>query len=194
MWVRRAAIRPVPTYARIPEGIIEGLSELFSADTDDATRERLDDVFTDFEERQPALAAYVAEVLGRNLDDTALALGYFLMTATWLAFDTSHSEALEEVSQDLLNATRESLALDEQLRISDPAEPLDSDDVVAMEQPHLLEFINDHVSATLEAHQDDIEVDDVHAVYRMTLIAVLALSYAVKAPRGFPLAKTELMA
>ncbi len=172
---------------------MDELRALFAAENDDA-RERLDDAFDEFEERQTALGDFATEILGRNLDETALALGYFLLLAVWMGFDTYHAESLNEVSPDLLASTLESLTLDEQLRISDPAEPLDSDDVVAMEQPHVLDFIHEHLDATLDAHADQVDVDDVHVVYRMVLIAVLALSYAVEPPAGYPVAKTELMA
>ena len=63
-----------------------------------------------------------------------------------------------------------------------------------MEQPELLEFVNEHVDATLEAHADSIDVDDVHAIFRLVLIEILALSYAVQRPSGYPVAKTELLA
>ncbi|MEZ4370858.1 MAG: hypothetical protein AB7S68_17485 [Polyangiaceae bacterium] len=172
---------------------MDELRDVFASEDDD-TRERLDDAFDDFEERQSTLSDFATEVLARNLDETALALGYFLVLAVWMAFDNYHAESLQEVSRDLLTATEESLTLDEQLRIGDPAEPLDSDDVVAMEQPHVLEFINEHLDATLEAHADQVDVDDVQVVYRMVLVCVLVLSYAVEPPAGYPVAKTELMA
>ena len=34
----------------------------------------------------------------------------------------------------------------------------------------------------------------VHVVYRTVLVEVLALSYAVRRPDGYPVAKTELLA
>ena len=192
MWVRSAAIRPVPPFARIAEIVVEGVRDGFV--DDDEARERLDTAFDEFERSQPALSAKVGEMLGRPMDDTALALGYFLVLATWLIFSEAHAERLTEVTDDVLRATEESLDLDEQLRISDPTEALESEDVIAMQQPAVLEFIHEHVDATLEAHAEDVEVDDVHAVYRMVLIEVLALSYSVRAPEGFPLLKTELLA
>ena len=38
------------------------------------------------------------------------------------------------------------------------------------------------------------DVDDVHAVYRLVLVEILALSYAVQRPAGYPVGKTELLA
>jgi len=164
------------------------------ADDDEAAREQLDEAFERFERSQPALATRIAETLGKPLDETALALGYFLSLAIWLAFEQVHREHLSEIGEDELSATEQLLSLDEDLRRADPAEALDSDDVIAMEQPHLLEFVHDHVDATLEAHADEVDVDDVHQVYRVVLIEILALSYAVERPSGYPVAKTELLA
>ncbi|HEX9619846.1 MAG TPA: hypothetical protein VF989_06915 [Polyangiaceae bacterium] len=192
MWVRRSAIRPVPAYARVPGRALEWVRETLS-DDDDA-RSQLDEAFERFERTQPALAAHVADALGQPLDETALALGYFLALAVWLAFENTHGEHIDQVNDEQLSATEELLGLDEELRRSDSAESLDTDDVVAMEQPHVLEFVHEHVDATLEAHAEQVDVDDVHTVYRIVLIEVLALSYAVHQPAGYPVSKTELLA
>ena len=134
------------------------------AEDDDAARARLDEAFSRFEETQPVLANRISAALGRPLDDTALA------------------------------GVEESLQLDEQIRLSDPAEAIDSDDVIAMEQPHALSFIHEHIDAALEANANEVDVDDVHGIYRLVLIEVLALSYAVKAPPSWTAPSAELMA
>lgn len=193
VWVRRTAIRPVPPYAKVPTFALDAVRDSL-ADDDDEARDQLDEAFDRFEKSQPALAGRVAETLSKPLDETALALGYFLSLAVWLAFEQAHGEHLDEIHAQELVATEELLELDEELRRTDPAEPLDSDDVISMEQPHLLEFVHEHVDATLEAHSDEVDVDDVHAVYRVVLIEILALSYAVVRPSGYPVAKTELLA
>ena len=51
-----------------------------------------------------------------------------------------------------------------------------------MEQPQLLEFVHEHIDGTLEAHAEQVDVDDVHTIYRLVLIEILTLSYAVKKP------------
>lgn len=193
VWVRRSAIRPVPSYAAVPQHALETVREGL-ADDDEEARSQLDEAFERFERAQPALASHVAEALGRPLDETALALGYFLALTLWLAFEKAHGTHLDEVTEEQLAATEELLTLDEELRRADPAESLDSDDVIAMEQPHVLAFVHEHIDATLDAHAEDIDVDDVHVVYRTVLVEVLALSYAVRRPDGYPVAKTELLA
>lgn len=193
MWVRSSAIRPVPSYARVPTHALDAVRESL-ADDDDAAREQLDAAFERFERLQPALAARVAETLSKPLDETALGLGYFLALAVWLAFEKVHDDHVAEIREDELLATDELLTLDEELRRADPAEALDSDDVIGMEQPDLVEFVHEHVDATLEANADEVDVDDVHQIYRAVLIEILALSYAVQRPSGYPVAKSELLA
>ncbi|HKQ68573.1 MAG TPA: hypothetical protein VJT73_04505 [Polyangiaceae bacterium] len=193
MWVRRAAIRPVPLYARVPPGVL-GEIETDLADEDDIARDRLDSAFARFEATQPAIADRVAKALGKPIDETALALGYFLTLAVWLAFERNFEGRLGEVLGDELGGVEQSLSLDEELRRVDPAEAVDSDDVVAMEQPDLLSFVHEHLDNALEAHAGDVDVDDVHAIYRVVLIEVLALSYAVRPPEHYRLPKSEFLA
>ena len=193
MWVRRSAIRPVPAYALVAARALEGVREGL-ADDDEGARAQLDEAFERFERSQPALASHLAEALGQPLDETALALGYFLALTVWLAFERAHGQHLDAVTDEQIRATIELLTLDEELRRADAAESLDTDDVIAMEQPHVLAFIHEHIDATLDAHAEQIDVDDVHTVYRLVLVEVLALSYAVRRPEGYPVAKTELLA
>ena len=193
MWVRRAAIRPVAQYAQLP---LRALSEVENqlGEDDEQARERLDEAFTRFEETQPALAERISNILNGPLDETALALGYFLTLAIWLAFDSTFGSEMAEVTETALVGVEESLQLDEQIRLSDPAEAVDSDDVVAMEQPDILAFVHEHLDAALEANAGEVDVSDVHSVYRVVLVEVLALSYAVKAPSNWAMPTVEFTA
>ncbi|KYF61786.1 MULTISPECIES: hypothetical protein [Sorangium] len=193
MWVRRAAIRPVPSYAQVPARVLSEIEDQLAEDDDDS-RKQLDDAFTRFEQTQPALADRISTVLSGPLDETALALGYFLTLAIWLAFDELFGQDLEEVTETALTGVEESLNLDEQIRLHDPAEAVDSDDVIAMEQPDVLAFVQEHLDAALEANAHEVDVDDVHAIYRVVLIEVLALSYAVRPPSNWVALTTEFTA
>lgn len=189
MWVRRAAIRPVPSYAQVPLRALADVEEQLASDDEEA-RGKLDDAFARFEKTQPALADRIAQILSGPLDETALALGYFLTLAVWLAFDSVFHDELEEISAVALTGVEESLKLDEQLRLADPAEALDSDDVIAMEQPDVLSFVHEHIDAALEANASEVDVDDVHEIYRVVLIEVLALSYSVRPPANWGIQMT----
>ncbi|WP_437324372.1 hypothetical protein [Sorangium sp. So ce381] len=193
MWVRRAAIRPVPSYAQVPARVLSEIEDQLAEDDDDS-RKQLDDAFTRFEQTQPALADRISSVLSGPLDETALALGYFLTLAIWLAFDELFGQDLDEVTETALTGVEESLNLDEQIRLHDPAEAVDSDDVIAMEQPDVLAFVQEHLDAALEANAHEVDVDDVHSIYRVVLIEVLALSYAVRPPSNWVALTTEFTA
>ncbi len=204
-WVRGAAIRPVPRYAVVELPILESIERELAREGEEA-RVELDEAFHRFETTQPYLAERVSAVLARRLDDTALALGYFLSIAVWLAFERRFSARLALVTDDAMNATEAALALEEELRATHAEEPLDLDDVVAMEQPGVLSFVHGHVEAALEPiplekagdDRHDVDVDDVHLVYRTILMLTLALSHAVMPDGAHPLrgggSSSEMMA
>jgi hypothetical protein len=200
MWVRGAAIRPVPRYAIVDAATLEVIERELADDTP-AAREELDRAFARFESTQPQLADALSHVLSRPLDDTALALGYFLTIAIWLAFErTFGATRLREVSSDALIATDEAIKLEEELRAAHGDEPFDLDDVVSIEQPNVLAFIHEHVDAALEprgeevAESRDVDVDDVHIVYRSIVLLTLCLSHAVLPVDGASRSSRELIA
>jgi hypothetical protein len=200
MWVRGAAIRPVPRFARVDRCALADI-ERDLADESPRARADLDGAFARFESTQPQLADAVSAVLSGPLDETALALGYFLSIAVFLAFERTFGAArLREVSADALAATEAAIHLEEELRASHGDEPLDLDDVVSVEQPSVLAFVHEHVDAALEpsspdsAEQTDVDVDDVHSVYRVVVLVTLCLSHAVIPVDGAVRGRDELMA
>ncbi|HTQ44946.1 MAG TPA: hypothetical protein VMI75_19435 [Polyangiaceae bacterium] len=198
MWVRGAAIRPVPRYAVVERETLERIERRL-ADDSSRGREELDGAFARFESTQPHMADAMSQVLSRPLDETALALGYFLSIAIWLAFDETFGEQrLREVSADALQATSAAITLEEELRASHGDEPFDLDDVVSIEQPNVLAFVHEHVDAALTTHEDrggrEVDVDDVHAVYRATILLTLCLSHAVLPVDGAARGRDELIA
>jgi len=187
-WVRGAAIRPVPAYAVVPHSTLASVERGLARD-EEAAQNELDLAFRRFEETQPNLANKMGDVLAKPIDEIALALGYFLSIAVWLAFDRAFPRRLALVTEDALEATEAALALEEELRASHADEPLELDDVVAMEQPGVLAFVNEHVDAALDPHGEreagqEVDVEDVHLVYRAILVLTLALSHAVRPDSG----------
>jgi hypothetical protein len=203
MWVRGAAIRPVPRYAIVGAGTLEQI-ERSLADESPEARAELYGAFARFESTQPELSDAISQVLSRPLDETALALGYFLSIAVWLAFErTFGSERLREVTADALAATDGAIKLEEELRAAHGDEPFDLDDVVSIEQPGVLAFVHEHVDAALEprshegeigAEPREVDADDVHAVYRAIVLLTLCLSHAVLPVDGATRGSRELMA
>jgi len=205
VWTRGAAIRPVPRYAVISKAALRRVEDNLAEDATSG-HTSMDGAFERFEETQPEIAARLRDVLDRPLDETALALGYFLSIAIWLAFDHVFSARLRTVTGDAWSATAAALALEEDLRKRHADEPLDLDDVLALEQPDVLAFVHEHIDAALETgHRDDaieeaadcetrsdVDVDDVAIVYRAILALTLALSHAVEPDGAEP--SPELMA
>jgi hypothetical protein len=207
MWVRGAAIRPVPRYAVVDATTLEQI-ERELADDSPRARGELDGAFARFENTQPNLADAISQVLSRPLDETALALGYFLSISIWLAFERTFGEArLREVSDDAIAATEQAIKLEEELRAAHGDEPFDLDDVVSIEQPNVLAFVHEHVDAALDpalqsgeadvgrGREDrEVDVEDVHAVYRAIVLLTLCLSHAVLPVDGAIRNSRELMA
>jgi hypothetical protein len=185
VWVRRSAIRAVPRYARVPESAIAAaFAKLASAD---ARAERLvAEAHQRFSAEQRALAEYLRQRLTHSLDEAARALGEMLSVAIFMAFEAVPSGALHSASADAVAAADASLAADEELRRADPVDALDSEDIVAIEQPALVGFVNQQIGLTLEKHAASVDVDDVALVFRAILVEILALSHAVAPPDGAP--------
>jgi hypothetical protein len=202
MWVRGAAIRPVPRYAVVSAGLLEQI-ERELADDSAGARDALDAAFARFESTQPHLADAICRLLAKPLDEPAMALGYFLSISIWLAFERTFSEArLREVSPDALRATEEAIELEEELRAAKGDEPFDLDDVVSIEQPGVLAFVHEHVDAALdpcgrcaqEGRTREANVNDVHAVYRAIVLLTLCMSHVVLPVDGASRGGVELMA
>src|SRR6185295_3927495 len=102
------------------------------ADNGLSPKSDLDEAFTRFEQTQPAVAQLAANVLSRPLDETALALGYFLTIAVWMSFERAFGARLGEVTEDELSAANSALDLEEELRAAHAEEPLELDDVMAI--------------------------------------------------------------
>jgi hypothetical protein len=187
MWVRAAAIRPVPKYALVRRRVLE----LVGKRVDKANAQGQGTTFvSNFDRAQPILAKQLHRLLERPLDETARALGIYLGTSLWMAFEESFGGRLERVSVEVWKATEESIRVEEELRREHAEEPLDLEDVVMLEQPEIVEWVHELVDAATDVSEDDsdnngeVDVDDLHLVYRTALTLALALSYGVKPPEG----------
>ncbi len=183
----------MPSYARVPSHALEHVRRQLVLEGDEA-HDRLDEAFEDFEEEQPILASLVGQILSRPLSEPAMALGFFLSVSIWLAFDHTHGSAVQCVGAEELYSTQELVSLDESLRVGESQEPLETADVISMEQPALVEFVHEHMEATLDMRDTDITASELSLIYRTVLVEILALSYAVAAPVGFPVSKFEVLA
>jgi hypothetical protein len=170
--------------------VVAGIEATFSAADERARRLALDG-FDRFTAQQQVLAQYVADKLPHSLDEAALGLGRMLAVAVFMAFEAFPGAELRRLGVDAVAAADASLSADEELRRTDPVDALESEDIVAMEQPALLAFVNEHIGLTLEQYADSIDVDDVAVVFRAILVEILALSHAVAPPPGYPVGQGQ---
>lgn len=185
-WSARSALPPIPSHAVVNQAAVEAAERTFS-DSDDLETS-IDDAFSRFDDEQPALAAFLIGEFEAQRDETAQALGYFLSVCVHEAFRRAFGERLGAADASAVELTRASLELDESMRREDAAEPFESDDVVAMQQPHVMAFVREQIDSVLspDDEQDverDVDVDSVSAVYHALLVCILALSRAVRSSR-----------
>ena len=176
MWVRRSAIRPVPRFAQVPESAL-----VLAASAAVSGRQGLERLAA----AQPSLSRYLRQRFEQPLDTTALALGQTLAASVFAAFEAAFGERLTVASDDTVSLVELSLAADEVLRQTDPMDALDSEDIVGIEQPALVAFVNEQIDETLDEHARSIDVDHVAVVFRTILVQILVLSQAVAPPPGF---------
>src|SRR4051812_4996324 len=163
MWPGRAAIRPVPAHAIVPQTAIDEVESDFSRAHD--LESRVDRAFVDLDESQPAIARYLARQVDHVADETAQALGHFLGVAVDEAFTTAFGARVRAVDDAGLEFAEASFECDEELRRGAPDELIESDDVVAISQPHLMSFVRQQMDAALEPDEDGDPADvDLEAV------------------------------
>lgn len=157
-------------------------------------QQSLDATYREMDRKQPALAHYLAEQVSRHSDDLAQSLGYFLVVSVYMAFREAFPTRLSEVDETRLRLAIDMLAADEELRANDPAELLESDDIVAMGQPVVLHFVQHHLEQALSQAGEEADLDAFDEIYRAILVEVIALSDAVRSPDGTKTGGDEILA
>jgi hypothetical protein len=185
VFVRKAALRPVPRHAAIDEVAIAQVEEQLG-DEGDALQRTLDEAYREMDRRQPALASWLAEQVAARNDEVAQSLGYFLVVTVYMAFREAFPTRLDAVDEAELKLAIDTLAADEELRANDPSEVLESDDLVMMTQPVVLHFVQHHLDQAIEQAGDEPDLEAFDHVYRAILVEVISLSHAVRAPDGSP--------
>ncbi len=182
MFLRKAAIRPVPTYAVVEPHFIEAVES--ALDEGGKLQDHLDVGYRELDRRQPTLSTWLSSELSTGRDETVQSLGYFLIIAVFMAFREAFPKRLREIDDGALHMAIDTLAADEELRANDPTEILESDDVVAMGQPSMISFVQHHVQEAIEQSEGDLDLDELDRIYRAVLVQVIALSHAVASPTG----------
>jgi len=184
-FLQRAAIRPVAPHAVVDDASVSRVEA--ALDPDAGLEATIDRGYRELDRTQPTLAHFVSEAIAAQDDDVAQSLGYFLAVSVYLLFREAFPTRLVEIDADALSAAIDALQTDEALRAESADEVLESDAVVAMGQPAVLDFVQHHVREAVDvagARADLAQLDD---IYRLVLIEVIALSQCVTPPAGDPL-------
>ena len=186
MWPARSAIRPVPAHAVVPRDAVDAVEA--DLEESDDLEARIVQAFRELDVSQASLSKFLRAELEAVTDDTASALGQFLGVAVHQAFVEAFGARMRPLDENSLASTRATFDWDEELRRGAADEMLESDDLVAIGQPHLMAFVREQLDAALEPDEDgdapDVDLDAVSTVYRTVLIEILALGHAVTPPRG----------
>jgi hypothetical protein len=183
LFVRKAALRDVPRWAVVDEHAVEAVEDALG-DEGDELQAALDGAYRDMDRLQPTLAQYLAEQIADQRDDLAQSVGYFLSITVHMAFREAFPTRLGTIDEPALGMAIATLDADEELRKDDPSEAMESDDVVAMTQPALLQFVQHHLEQALEQAGEQPDLAAFDQVYRAVLVEVVALSHAVAPPEG----------
>ena len=186
LWPARSAIRPIASHALVSADAVDAAESDVSDDGD--LEAQVMGGFAALEMAQPTLGRWLRSVVEPVRDDTAQALGYFLAIVVYGAFVSAFGQRVRRVDEATLATVQATFEWDEELRRGDADEVLESDDLVAIGQPHLMAFVREQVEAALEPDEDgdpaDVDLDAVASVYRAVLLEILALGQSLTSPKG----------
>jgi hypothetical protein len=182
VWLAQTAIPSIARYALVSASALEASARKLASSDGVISTARLSQEFARCELDQPSLARWLGKALAAPADDAARGLGASLAITIWNAFRLTAGDRLRRVSQEDCQSAELLLQTDEELRRDNAKVVLESDDIIAMHQPDIARFVRDRIEDTMTTLADQIDVDDIDAVYRMLLVEVLVLSYAVQPP------------
>lgn len=131
---------------------------------------------------QPALAEFCAIRLGTLEDTRVRDVARLALSSLFGAFQLEFGTRLLSLSHEHVLDAERRLQADEDQRCRTGQEPLDTDDVVAREQPALLSPLNELVSLVLDDPTRQLDIDELWEAFRLCLVLVMALSAAVPPP------------
>lgn len=180
---RGGALRRPPAWAVISEETLADIEQRLDVDGMDL-QSLLDAGYAEIDSEQAILSAWVADRVAACHDELAQSLGYFLVITVFLAFKEAVGARLAQVDEEKIALAEVLLETDEELRAEDPLEVLQSDDIIGIGQPALVEYIQHHMTEAVGQAEGEPPVEEFDFVYRTLLIEVIALTESVAAPLG----------
>ena len=142
-------------------------------------RVALDRAFLSMEQRQPAIASFVAHDLADIEEPAAQAIGYYLAVLVVGAFEEAFGRRLGRVELSDLNGALDCLIVDGEVRGSSAG--FYSEDALALGQPALIKLLRAEIQRTRPA-ADGGEAEQpgqLDTFYETLLVMIVALTQAV---------------
>src|SRR5262245_8706111 len=174
MLIAVGALEPSPSYAVVPEDVVDAVLRELGAGQ--RRRGDLDRMLRCLEDEQPALAAFLTDELAELTGAATQALGYYLFLAVCAAFRSAFGPRLSTIAQADLERALELLLADGEVRSRTCPAGSFSQDRVACLQPALMDAVMDELDLAQSAHGAPLDVD---TILQVLLVQVVALTRAV---------------
>jgi hypothetical protein len=178
VFVERVAFAAVPSYARVSADVVASVrARLLSQPP--TLQARLDAAFRSIEERQSAVAAFIAEELANVEEPGAQAVAYFLAMLVVGSFEEQFGSRLAALQLSDLNQALAALIADGEVRGSGLAGRFYSEDAVTMGQPAVMKLVRAEIDRAAADVPEASASRALDAFYESVLVLVIALTRAV---------------
>jgi hypothetical protein len=186
MFVEPVALEVVPAYARVAQTAVDTVAKRVCR-VGSAVDKQLSGSFRRMEQRQPALAAFVAYELSELASQPLQTVAYRLSVLVYGAFDEAFGPRVGRVELTDINRALSRLVADSELRSVWVPGNTYSEDAIAVGQPALVARLRAEVDRAV-ASQPALEWENLDRFYESLLAMVVVMTHAV-APEGGPPAR-----
>jgi hypothetical protein len=183
MFVEPVALEIVPTYARIAQAAVDAVAKRVCRQGH-AVDKLLTAGYRRMEQRQPALAAFVAYELSELASQPLQSIAYRLSVLVYGAFEEAFGPRVGRVELVDINRALSRLVADSELRSVWVPGNTYSEDAIAVGQPALVARLRAEVDREV-ASQPALEWENLDRFYESLLAMVVVMTHAV-APEGDP--------
>lgn len=188
MFVEPVALDVVPSYARIAQSVVDAVIRRVGRVARDVDK-LLAGSFRRMEQRQPALATFVAYELSELASQQLQSVAYRLSVLVFSAFEEAFGARVGRVELSDINRALSRLVADSELRSVWVPGNTYSEDAIAIGQPALVACLRAEVERAV-ASQPGLEWDNLDRFYESLLAMVVVMTHAV-APEGEARARTS---
>lgn len=181
MFVEPVALDVVPAYARIAQSVIDMVQKRMGR-VSPSVDKLLAGSFRHMEQRQPALADFVAYELSELASQVLQSVAYRLCLLVFSAFEEAFGARVGRIELSDINRALSRLVADSELRSVWVPGNTYSEDAIAVGQPALVACLRAEVERAV-ADQPTLEWDNLDRFYESLLAMVVVLTHAV-APNG----------